>query len=253
MDFIEFSQGCMAGDMSVLQYANQFKDRIDILRWSGLNHAINGHRSELAMQLIHRGYPINNVDIHGRTTLMNACMHGMVHVVAYILNQGVDISVSDNKGYDALYHSLSNHNNIVANMLLNRDAFQLSHCKVAIFEIACKDGNTEVLSRLTYHPEMKASLTKWIDLILFFDNVDALKPFIFHVVLGSKKTYKPNISTFLQQQNLLSSDRTINGDTILKGTLRSEDFLFLCANHGYLDIIKALIKKKKSAKLIRTK
>jgi hypothetical protein len=244
MDFIEFSQGCMVGDMNVLQYAKQFKDQRDILNWSGLNHAINGHCSNLAMILIQQDYSIANVDIHGRNILMNACMHGMVHVVAHIINQGVDISILDRYNHDALYYSLRSHNNVISNMLLDRDAFNLSKCKVDIFETCCKDGNINVLSRLSYHDELRSSLDRYIKILLFLDDVECIKPFMYHVVFATNLRYGNNILAFLQHANMIHSDPTITMNVVLTGNFSSQDFLSMCANGGNISIIQKMIKVK---------
>lgn len=253
MNFVEFSQACMIGDLNVLQYSEQFRDQKDILNWSGLNHAINSGQHHLAMELIQRGYSITDVDIHGRTILMNACVNDMVNVAEYIINQGVDISVVDNTNYDALYYSLISHSNYIANMLLDRDAFKLSKCKSEIFCVACKHGLVEILARLTYHSDLKSSLDRYIDMIIFLDVVDCLKPFMFHVALGPMKRYKQNISRLLQQANLIHSDPDINMDMVVQENFTLHNYLSICANGGDISIIQMMIRKKKYNKMIRIK
>jgi len=64
----------------------------------------------------------NDVDEYGRTKLHHAANYGTTHLVAFLLEEGVDVNSQDNDGWTALHFAAQNSHFELIDLLLENNA-----------------------------------------------------------------------------------------------------------------------------------
>ena len=70
-----------------------------------LNLAVNSQFKEDVILLIKNGANVNQQGELNFTPIQNACIHGNLHVIEILLENGAEISVKNDFGYDAKYYA----------------------------------------------------------------------------------------------------------------------------------------------------
>jgi ankyrin repeat protein len=91
--------------------------------WTALNLAASQGHHHIAEYLIIEGANLNEKNNVGNTPLMLACLNNngnnYLYIIGLLLDEGVDISVENNEGHNAMYHAERNGDAFVIQLLTN--------------------------------------------------------------------------------------------------------------------------------------
>src|SRR5665648_666048 len=94
-----------------------------------------------------QGIPLDTVDGHGRTALIEAAMRSYFEVVAYLLKNSANIHHKDNDGNSALFYTIVANQEKMAHYLLEMGAEIHQDCDVNVLLEAFGDEEIKLIDK----------------------------------------------------------------------------------------------------------